>query len=289
MKKILISFIAFITVFFTAIVAKGQANNLNPFDYIGSSHNSIANTFFSEYTPGRVQSENLSISGLTNYIVSNSGINEVGLLNEILSQSVCQDTRNTKLVDLPNQLIQMNAISQHCGTYILSINDAIENTLVLGNESFYDRIKSLENDVLSDDQLSNGEDSLLLCMASIARYSADYWVENYNVISSSYASIPSASYGGILSASYDGILSTSYGNILSERYGRTGILPKWLRDLIAADVGGAAGGWVAGALIGGTATLGTLTVPAAVAGAVTWGAAGSVASGVTSLWNWIFN
>lgn len=255
---------AFITVFFTGIVAKGQANNLNPFDYIGSSHNSILNTFFSEYTPERVQSENLSISGLTNYIILNSGINEVGLLNEILTQPVCQNTRSTKLVDLPNQLIQMNAISQKCGSYILSINDAIENNLGLGNEAFYNKIKLLENNVLSDDQLSNGENDFLLCVASIARYSAKYWVDNYNIISS------------------------NYGSIISGRNGRTGKLPKWLRDLIGADVGGAAGGWVAGAIAGGVATLGTLTVPAAVAGAVTWGAAGSVASGVMSLWNYLF-
>jgi hypothetical protein len=264
MKKSFFYFNAFIIFLFIGLLAKGQANSLNQYDYIGSNHNSLMNSFFSEYTQSRVQNENLSFDGVINYIADNSGINEDGFVNSILTHSVYQSIRNTKLVNLSDKLLQMNVISQKYGTYIHSINSAIENELLLGNASFYNRIISLENDVSSDDQLSDEEKGIFLAVASTARYSAEYWMANYDIISS------------------------NYGSIVSGKNGKSVKLPRWLKDLIGADVSGAVGGGAIGAMIGGTATLGTLTLPSWAVGAITGGVGNSITSGVQSLWNWLF-
>jgi hypothetical protein len=265
MKKIVYCIcIAFFGVIMNFSVS-GQSNRANEFDYIGSSHNSVIESFFSEYSPERVRSENLKIDGLNDYILGKLGIKETEFVKGLFKQPHYRACLESELSDLPTLLKQANFITDNCGRYLNLIRTAIDSDLESGSVSFYNSIKNIEDEFNNDKALNENERGLLLSTASTARYSAGFWIDNLESIQS------------------------KFGSLLLKGNENLQKLPRWLRELIAADVSGAAGGWVVGALVGGTVTLGTLTVPAGAAGALTGGVGNSVTSGVSSLWNWIFN
>jgi hypothetical protein len=229
----------------------------NPYDYVGSYHNMLLDSFFTEYNEVRARNEKLSADDLKNYIIQKANINPASIVDEIFSHTIFQNTQTTTFTELPNKLEQMHVISVKCGEYLRSLDASIENDLETSYDAFNNSAIQLENGILQDKQLTESEKGILLSSAATARYSAYFWKE--------------------VAESMD--TKEKGGNVPAR-------LPAWLRSILRADASGAASGAVVGAIVGGTATLGTLTVPGWIVGGLTAGAGSSVTNAVQQLWDY---
>jgi hypothetical protein len=253
MKKIFCLILTALTfsLFANSQVPMPPISGNNPYDYIGISHNSTLQSFFSEYTAERVRDEKLSLKEVYDYVIQKSGIKEKDIAENILNQPVFLSCRRTTFTDLPNKLEQMNVISVNCGKYLRSIDAAIENDLEAGFETFNNSTLLLENNIMDDKGLSEMEKGILLCTASTARHSAFFWKE--------FA---------------ENMDSKAKGS------GSSAKLPGWLRAILRADASGAGGGAVAGGIAGGLAGMGI--------GALAGGAGNSTTNAIEQLWDWLF-
>lgn len=244
MKKILFLFSILLLV--TSMFA--QSNSNNPFDYVGSLHNSVIDYYINENSDPSPTSPNIK-QNIVNYFSGNRNSN----LNELFDAGASYYSEIANASDKLAVYRKYGFSNSFCN-YTNDLNNLYVTKT--DNNTFYNSMISKESQISGDNNLSQREKEILLSASSTIRYSNFYWTNDNNTIK--WPQPPGTE------AQKRGFWSTVGGQ----------------------DLNGAIQGGVAGAIVGGVVTMGTATVPAYVAGAVSWGAGCSVAAAIGWLTNW---
>jgi hypothetical protein len=149
----------------------------NPYENIGSYHNVLLDSFFSNYNEVKARKENLSRDEIKNFIIQKASVNPSGFVDKIFDHPIFKSAQTTTLTNLPNTLEQMQVISVRCGNYLRTLDAAIDNDLETSFDAFNSSTIQLENNVLQDQQLTEAEKGVLFSAAATARHSSYFWKE----------------------------------------------------------------------------------------------------------------
>lgn len=262
MKFFLLTFLAFVCLNFSVNAQKDTFSN---YDFIGSSHNSGLNNFFSLYTAERVKKENLKKEGLNNFIASNTEIKDYDFAMKVFNHPIYDNNRRNDLPNLAASLLEQKAITKLFGSYLNKIDSLIDINYDAGPSQLQSSFKSFESSIIDDVALIETEKGILLSAVSINTFSSKYWNENLDILSLKWST---KDQGG-----------PSPSEIMLKADGR---------KILKSDIAGGVSGGVAGAVIGGTVATPIGAVPGWVAGAITGAVGGSVYESVSQFLDWLF-
>lgn len=228
--------------------ATKAANAYNPYDSIGYKHNEAIIYCKDNYSTGTAIERCIStFTTLYPDVINTDTINHIAnassyaALND--STNYAPESMPLGVVSYTGQLISVIDGIQESG----EIDDAIAG------------VRSIENDILSNDVLSSAQKQVLLSASSVARYSMYYWLENVDssgedglAINNSFRLENPSDINEFGSNQYffrmKGLLEESNGLILSTNFNfyKKG----WLRRLLHIVVGD-----LVGALVGAVITL----------------------------------
>ncbi len=256
MKKISVILIL-ITSFCCSILSGQKLTTFTNYAFIGSSHNTGLTSFFTDYSPRRVATESLTISGLDAYVSTKSSTTDQSFCIRVLSSSTYTRNRKVELSGLAASLLGTQSISPGMANFITNINSVIDNNYIFGSAKLTAAFASLEVSIANNITLTATEKGILLGAISTAKSSEQYWNANYARLKAAW-------------------LKSTKPVIAPEK------------RILKADVAGAVSGGVAGAVIGGTVGTPIGAVPGWVAGAVTGGVSGSVYEAVSQFLDWLW-
>ena len=236
-----------------------QRNPNNPFDRVGEMHNYLLDAFFTEQTRESV-SGIWTMQTLGNFICKKFPDMDCKSVHQIINDKLYMEVRDKTLMECESILLGRGLVHARHGYYIDQINDIIENHFDEDYNVSYKAFLTIEDKLINDPDLSPSEVINLLCSCAVGRYSIKFWKD----IGAGLGRYPS--------------ISSDITNLTC---------CAWLRNLGNHDTRGA----VAGAIIGASSGSGggATGLAGAGVGALVGGGAASISSGVSSIWQAIFN
>lgn len=259
MKAKLLFFVAVLFSFFTASTKlHAQANPSNPYDEVGVTHNYVLGSFLNEYSKERMAEEQMNEQKLYNYICQKARIQQCDFLQQLRAGEMMQVTKTMDLFEAVDYLQAKGYISSTFAEYAIAIGKSIQNNMATGYDAIYVALITLEREITNTRNLKEAERAQLLQACAVGRYSAKFWSDLSNGVTS---------YAGVSHASLSTQAASSVAN-----------------EDVKGAISGAVGGAIAGASAGGVGA-----GPGALVGAVGGGLGASVADAAVKLWNWFWS
>ncbi|MGG9970238.1 hypothetical protein ACQ33O_00475 [Ferruginibacter sp. SUN002] len=210
--------------------AVNENKTLRNFDYVGKSHNDGLSSFFQQFTAEQVKAEKSNLNNLNQFLIKSSNTKDQLFNEKLFASDIFNNLRNVGSYEMRQNSTLNQVLSSFFFDKIDKVNDIIANYDGRSIKHFTEQIENMEKEIISSKSVLKIEDGILLSALSTAKYSGQYWTQNFNSLSLGWADNKRK-----LARSVE--IDRNVVNI---------------NKVISSDFSGAVGGGVAGALIGGT-------------------------------------
>ncbi len=252
-------------------------NSKNPEETVGKMHNNGMISIMPNYNSGSLQATQQNVFSFTKTFMIQNHYDSATLVyayNYSIQHNYYSFSSMPSIDSVAVREHNDNNLSTTAENYAFRLANLISSLLDSATSavytSFANQVIVYENQIINDNSLTTNEKNILLSAHSVARYSANYWMNYYNSQSSG--------------------LSSANVQVNSLRQtpmkATTGGWFNWkdtLGDDVAGALGGAAGGAIGGSLAGGVGAL-----PGAAGGALIGGVGASVQNAAKQVWNHLF-